>query len=269
MQKLSVLVPTYSCESIIRECLESVKWADEILICDSFSTDRTVEICREYTSNILQHEYVNSAKQKNWAIPRCANEWVLVIDSDERLEPELREEIQTFLSNPMPEVDACRMARKNMILGRWVKVADLWPDYVTRLFRRDVGRYGDKEVHADVTVPGRVLTFRHAFLHHGTPSLSKQIGLLDRYTRYQADEFAKHGRTFSWVRLLLRPPAAFCYYYFLKRGFTAGFRGLFVSAHAAVYSFYCYAKLWEKELQAGERGRSQPREQHPLVETGE
>ena len=145
------------------------------------------------------------------------------------------------------------MPRKNIILGQWFKVMDLWPDYQTRLFRRDVARYEDKEVHADIVVPGQVLTFKHAFIHHGTPSLSKQIGYLDRYTRYQADEFEKQGRSFGWWRLLLRPPAAFFYYYFLRRGFTAGFRGLFLSVHAAVYSFYTYSKLWEKEWRAGRR----------------
>ncbi|TAK34802.1 MAG: glycosyltransferase family 2 protein [Chloroflexota bacterium] len=249
VKKLSVLVPTYNNESIIRECLESVKWADEILICDSYSTDRTLDICREYTDCILQHEYINSASQKNWAIPQCSHEWVLVIDTDEQLEPQLEEEIRAFLVDPPSDVDACRMPRKNIILGQWLTAMNLWPDYVTRLFRRDASRYQDKEVHADIEVRGSVLTFERSFIHHGTPSLSKQIGQLDRYTRYQADEFVKRGRHFSWARLLLRPPAAFFYYYFLKRGFTAGFRGLFLSAHASMYSFCTYSKLWEKERQ--------------------
>jgi glycosyltransferase involved in cell wall biosynthesis len=251
MKKLSVLIPTYNNEAIIRNCLESIKWADEILICDSYSTDHTLEIAQAYNARIIQHEYINSAKQKNWAIPQCRYEWVLLIDTDEQLEAGLREEIQTFLTNPSPNVDACRMPRKNMILGQWLKVMNLWPDYVTRLFRRDIARYEDKEVHADIVVPGQVLTFRHAFIHHGTPSLSKQIGYLDRYTGYQADEFEKQGRTFSWWHLILRPAAAFLYYYFYKKGFTAGFRGFFVSVQIAIYSFYTYAKLWEKEWRAG------------------
>lgn len=262
MEKLSVLIPTYNCENLIRECLESVGWADEILICDSYSTDRTLDICREYTSRIIQHEYINSAKQKNWAIPHCTYEWVLLIDSDERLEPGLEKEIRAFLAAPPPNVDACRMPRKNMILGRWLKAMNLWPDYVTRLARHDIALFGDKEVHEDMVVPGKILTFKHAFIHHGTPSLSKQIGLLDRYTRYQADEFIKRKRTFNWYRLLLRPPAAFLYYYFYKLGFTAGFRGLFLSVHYSVYSFYTYSKLWEKQWQASQLTRSTLGERH-------
>lgn len=247
MAKLSALIPTYNNEPIIRDCLESVQWVDEILICDSYSTDRTLDICRDYTDRIVQHEYINSAKQKNWAIPQCHYDWILLIDTDEHMEPGLKEEIQAFLSDPPPDVDACRMPRKNIILGQWLKVMDLWPDYVTRLFRSGVASYQEKEVHADIVVPGRVFTFKHAFVHHGTPSLSKQIGYLDRYTRYQADEWEKQGRSFSWPRLLLRPPAAFLYYYFLRRGITAGFRGLFLSAHMAIYSFYTHSKLWEKQ----------------------
>ena len=97
MEKLSVLIPTYNNESIIRNCLESIRWADEILICDSFSTDRTLAIAREYRARIIQHEYINSAKQKNWAIPQCRCEWVLLVDTDEQLEDGLQQEIQDFL----------------------------------------------------------------------------------------------------------------------------------------------------------------------------
>ncbi|MDM8543759.1 glycosyltransferase family 2 protein [Desulfococcaceae bacterium HSG9] len=253
MEKLTVLIPTYNNESIIRNCLESVKWADEILVCDSYSTDRTLEIAREFGARILQHEYIGPAKQKNWVIPQCKYEWVLSIDTDECLEGKLKEAIQEFLSAPSQHIDACCMPRKNIILDQWLTVLCLWPDYTTRLFRRDIGRYENKEVHEDIHVPGSVKTFQHAIIHHGTPSLSKQIGYLDRYTRYQADEFVKQGRRFSWQRFLLRPPAAFLYYFFWKKGFTAGFRGFFLAAHFAIYSFYTHAKLWEIEWQTGKR----------------
>ena len=245
MEKLSVLIPAYNNEKIIRQCLESIKWADEILVCDSFSTDQTLEIAKEYGAKIIQHEYANSARQKNWAIPQCRYDWVFVMDTDEELEEGAKEEILHFLKNPPLGVDASRLARKNMILGKWMTVMGLWPDYVTRLFKK-TARYQEKEVHADVMV-SNPFTFKHAIIHHSTPTLSKQIGYLDRYTRYQADEFVKQGRRFRWWRILFRPPAAFFYYFFYKKGFTAGFRGFFLSVHAATYSFYTYAKLWELE----------------------
>ncbi len=242
---LSVLLPTFNNEQNIRDCLESVKWADEILVGDSFSTDRTLEIAREYGARIIQHEYVNSAAQKNWAIPQCAHEWVLQIDTDERLEPGLREEIQATLQHPPDGIDGYRMPFKHHILGKWVRVAGLYPEYHLRLFRREVGRFEDKEVHAHVRVPGQIGTLRHHILHYGMTSISKQLSNLDRYSRYQADQLYKRGKRFHWYHLVLRPLAIFGYYYFWQRGFTAGYRGFLISAISATFDFWSHAKLWE------------------------
>lgn len=253
-QQLTALIPTYNSINLLPQLFEDIKWADQILVVDSYSSDGTVEYCNEHGADVIQHEYINSAKQKNWAIPHCAQEWVLLIDTDERLPPELQLEIQRILSGGIPpEVDAFRIARRTMFLGKWLKSMDLWPDYQVRLFRRDVGRYEDKEVHADVRVPGQVRTLNHALIHNATPSLSKQIEYLNRYSRYQADELEKRGHSFRWHNLLLRPLAVFLYLYVFKRGFKEGFRGLFVAFHTMVFSFFTHAKLWEKEWQAGKR----------------
>ncbi len=123
--KLSVLLPTFNNAEIIRPTLESVKWADEILVVDSFSTDSTLDICREYGAHIIQHEYIQSAKQKNWAIPQCAHEWVLQVDTDEVLEPGLREELETVLANPPGSVDGFRINFKHQVLGDWLRVCGL------------------------------------------------------------------------------------------------------------------------------------------------
>lgn len=246
-QAITALIPCYNNADIIARCLDSVTWADEILLCDSFSSDETLAIAAQYGVRVIQREYGNSASQKNWAIPQAAHSWVLLVDTDEVITPELAQEIQTFLRKPPAGVDACRIARRNTILDRWIPDLNLWPDYVTRLFRQDAARYEEKEVHADIRVPGQLHTFQQPLIHYGTPHWSKQIVQLDRYTRYQADEWRKQGRRFSWLRTLTRPPAAFLYYYFVKRGYRHGMRGFFLSVHAAVYSFYTYAKLWEIE----------------------
>ena len=246
-RKLSILVPTKDNETIIRDCLESVKWADEILVADSFSTDRTLDICREYGARIIQHEYVQSAKQKNWAIPQCAHAWVLQIDTDERLEEGAREEIAHAIAHAPDDLNVFRIPRKNHILGTWLQVSNLYPDYQTRLFRRDVARFEDKEVHAHIRVPGQVGTLQHHLLHYGMTTLSKQLTNLDRYSRYQADELKKRGKHFHWYHLVLRPFAVFAYYYFLKRGFTAGYRGFLISAISTTFDFWAHAKLWEIE----------------------
>src|SRR5712692_7793623 len=123
---ISVLLPTYNCAAIVRATLESIKWADEILVVDSFSTDGTLEICREYGARIIQHEYIQSAKQKNWAIPQCAHEWVLQVDTDEVLEPGLREEIASALAGAPAGTDGFQIPFKHHILGEWVRVCGLY-----------------------------------------------------------------------------------------------------------------------------------------------
>jgi glycosyltransferase involved in cell wall biosynthesis len=249
--KLSVLLPTFNSESVIRDCLESVKWADEILVVDSFSTDHTLDICREYGARILQHEYVNSAKQKNWAIPQCAHEWVLQVDTDERLEPGLQEEILAAIAGAPSEVHAFRVARKNFVFGAWVRMAALYPDWQTRLFRRERGRFEDKEVHAHIQVPGTKPALEHDLIHYGMPNMMKQLVNLDRYTRYQSLELQKRGKRFHWYHLGVRSLAIFGYYYFWMRGFRAGYRGLFISAYQATFDFWAHAKLWELQEHAG------------------
>lgn len=246
-EKLSILLPTFNNAAYIRPTLEAIKWADEILIVDSFSSDDTLDLCRAYGARIIQHEYIQSAKQKNWAIPQCAHPWVLQIDSDETLEEGTREELRTALAQADAATHAFRLPRKNHILGAWLQIANLYPDYQTRLFRRDLGRFEDKEVHAHVRVPGRVGTLQHHILHYGVPSLSKQLANLDRYTRYQADELRKRGKRFHWYQLALRPFAVLAYYYLWRRGFAAGYRGLFIAAIAVTFDFWAHAKLWEIE----------------------
>ncbi|MBC8509831.1 MAG: glycosyltransferase family 2 protein [Anaerolineales bacterium] len=245
---ISILLPTYNCESIVRDTLESVKWADEILVVDSYSTDETLDICREYGARIIQHEYIQSAKQKNWAVPQCKYEWVLQMDTDEILEEGAREEIIRAIQNAPEEVEAFRMARKNHVLGKWVRYAGIYPDWETRLFRRDKGRWFDREVHSNICVPGKVGVLDTHILHYGMPNITKQLRNLDRYTRYEADELRKQKRCFHWYDLLLRPLLIFFYRYLCLQGFRAGWRGFIVCVYLAVYQFFSYAKLWEMEI---------------------
>jgi len=244
---LSVLLPTYNCESIIRDTLESIRWADEILVVDSFSTDRTPEICRQHGARVIQHEYINSAKQKNWAVPQCAHEWVLQIDSDEVLEPGLREEIEAAITTAPPEVDAFRIPRKNHIVGQWVRYGGNYPDYQIRLLRRDNCRWREREVHAHIVVPGELRTLQHGILHDNMPYIGKELRNLDRYTRYEADELTKQGKRFRWHHLVLRPWVAFLYRYFWLQGFRDGWRGFIFCVYTAQYVFLTRAKKWEME----------------------
>jgi len=253
MAKLSVLLPTFNEETTVVDCLESIKWADEILVADSYSTDRTLDIAKQYGAHIIQHEYINSARQKNWAIPQCQNEWVLQIDADERLDTKLQDEIRTILNSPVPGVDGYRINFKHHVLGKWVRTAGLYPEYHLRLFRRDVGLFQDREVDAHVIVPGQVVMLKGHILHFGVESVSQRLRAVDRYTRYEADEREKQRRHFSWFNILTRPLAAFGYTFIYRRGFLDGTRGLFIAALKADFVFWTYLKLWEKEVLAGKR----------------
>lgn len=244
-KQLSVLLPTYNSAATVRATLESVKWADEILVVDSYGTDATLDICREYGARIIQHEYINSATQKNWAIPQCVHEWVLQLDSDEVLEEGAADEIRSIIARAKADELVFWLPRKNFIFGEPIRLPSLYPDYQTRLFRRDVGRFEDKQVHARVCLAGRVGVLRHHILHHGMPTLTKQLSNLDRYARYEADELWRSGNRFHGWQLVLRPWAIFLYFFVWERSFTAGPRGLMVAAINTTFDFWAHAKLWE------------------------
>ena len=245
--EITVLLPTYNCAAIVRNTLESIKWASDLLVVDSFSSDGTLDICREYGARIVQHEYINSAKQKNWALRHCRSEWIFQIDSDEVIEEGLREEMEQAISEAPPAVHAFRMPRKNHVLGRWMRYGGLYPDYQTRLYRRAYGRWSDREVHAHVQVPGKVVDLTHHVVHYGMETISKQLRNLDRYTRYEADELHGHGGGFHLYQLMFLPIFQFCHRYLYLKGFCDGMRGFILSAYSSIYFFLLLAKLWELE----------------------
>jgi len=242
---LSILLPTFNCALTVRATLESVKWADEILVVDSFSTDETREICLEYGARILQHEYVNSAKQKNWAVLQCTHSWVLQMDSDEMLESGLRDEIEAALAVATTPPVAYRIPRKNFFWGECLRHGGNYPDYQTRLFRRDAGRWQEREVHAHLQVTGKVGVLHHHLLHDDWTVLAKPLHNLNRYTRYEADELFTRGVRPHWHDLILRPWGVFLYSYFWLQGFRDGWRGFVFAVYMAFYIFLARAKLRE------------------------
>ena len=246
-QQLTAIIPTYNNETIIRRCLENVKWADEILVVDSYSTDRTLKICEEYGTRIIQHEYINSAIQKNWAIPRASHEWILLLDSDEELELGFREEVHSILKNPPDMIDGYRMRRKNLIYGKWIKSCGRYSGSLVRLFRRKC-RYTEREVHAHIDLaPERTGEFRHQIIHHDLTDLHSYHIKFARYMNYELDQLVKEGRKFRLREVTLRPIYMFCWSYFYKQGFRDGIRGFLLSVLNAYYNFTMYMKLWEYE----------------------
>src|SRR5436189_289995 len=190
---LTVIVPTFNEEATLRDCLDSVRFADEILVVDSYSSDATVAIARELGARVLQHEYVYSAKQKNWSIPQATHEWVLLVDSDERVTPELREEILALLAAG-PRHDGYWIPRANHFLGRRIRRCGWGTDKVIRLFRRDVARYQDREVHAEIDLPGPLPVLRHALEHRSFRSFGQYWRKLQIYSAWGAAQLYKEGR---------------------------------------------------------------------------
>jgi (heptosyl)LPS beta-1,4-glucosyltransferase len=245
--RLSVLIPCFNNEDIIEDCLRQITWADEIVVCDSFSTDGTVEIARRYTDRILQHEYRNSATQKNWAIPQVSHPWILIVDTDERVTSDLRDEIEGVLAGN-PRYAGFRIPRANYLFGRWLRHGNNWPDYQLRLFLRDRGRYEEREVHAHALLDGDVGTLTHPFHHYPHRSLGNlRRVILQRYTTWEAMERYGRGTRFAWHQLLLRPGGVFLYRYVWRRGFLDGWQGLLMALVWACYVFITYVKLRELE----------------------
>lgn len=255
MPKLTVIVPCKNEERNIRDCLETVKWADEIFVVDSGSTDRTMEIAREYTSRVVSHAYVNSATQKNWAIPQASHEWVLVIDCDERATPELQEEIRRLMQAE-PSMDGYRIFRKNWFFGKKIDHCGWDGDDVLRLFRRDAGRYEDKHVHANVMIPsGKVGVLGGTLEHHTYYSFDQYLENFTRYTTWGALDLKKRGKRPTVWNLTARPLWRFFRQFVLRRGFQDGLPGLILCGLAAFNVFMKYAKLWAiLRAERGEKG---------------
>jgi len=240
---LSVLVPCGNNQDIIEDCLKSVRWADEVVVCDSFSSDDTCIIARRYADRVLQHEYHNSATQKNWAIPQVSHEWLLIVDTDERVTPELREEIESILANPRGH-EGFRIPRANYLFGRRLRHGDNWPDYQIRLFRRDLGRYELREVHAHVLLDGPCGTIENPLLHFPHRSLRNlERVMLRRYTTWEAQEKYNRGIRFHWHQPLVRPAGAFVHRYVVQSGFRDGWQGLLMAAIWGCYVLITYLKL--------------------------
>lgn len=243
MEKLSVTVITLNEERKIREALESVKWADEIVVVDSGSSDRTVAICKEYTDRVFHNKWPGFVAQKNYAAEKASNRWILSIDADERVTPELAEEIRAVLQ--APKADAYAIPRRVYYLGRWINHSGWYPDHKVRLFNRDLCRWAGDQVHEQALVRGRQDFLKGDISHFTFDSISDHIRTMNNYTSLAAMEQNKSAGILA-LHLLFRPFFAFIKSFFLKQGFRDGMPGFIIAVAAGAHVFYKYAKLWER-----------------------
>jgi glycosyltransferase involved in cell wall biosynthesis len=278
---LSVVVITFNEEANIGRTLASVQplVADgkgEIIVVDSGSTDRTVEIAKSFDAKVFVEEWKGFAAQKNSAIDKATGDWILSLDADEEVEPKLAEEICWLLAAiierrkhgfPVDDnarsrelhdrgtqygldeerLNGFRVSRKNFFLGHWIRHGGFWPDSKLRLFRKGTGRFQDRLVHEDVKAEGNVSSVqRGSLLHHSYPTISDYIEHMNRYSSLGAKMVVDKGPVrFSVSNIVLRPIATFVYNYFLRFGFLDGREGLLLHLHHAVYVSWKYAKAWE------------------------
>ncbi len=224
--------------------LESVAWADEVIVVDSFSTDSTVRIATEAGARVLQHEFLNDTSQKNWAIPQAANPWVMCMDADERVTPELRDELLAFLADP-GDVKGLRLYRKNHFIGKPVKYCGWQNDSVLRVFPRDEGRYPEQLVHADAKVNGKVVTCNAKLEHFTFRSFDQYMEKFFQYSAWAARDRESKTGSRLFLPMLFRPPWRFFKQYILKGGILDGTIGLIICTMSAFSVFIKYARIWE------------------------
>lgn len=239
--KISAAIITYNEERNIARALESLRCCDEIVVVDSGSTDRTVELATKLGARVLDLAWRGYAGQKNYASECCQNDWVLSLDADEALSEALEAEIWQIKKNG-PEFDAYTMPRLAQYLGRWILHSGWYPDRKIRLFDRRHAKWVGNFVHESVAVDGRVGHLNANILHFTCSSLSEHLRTLDRYTTLAAEQLVSQKAEIGWKELALDPAWTFFRTYFVQRGFLDGYEGLAIAYMAAFYNFLKYAK---------------------------
>jgi glycosyltransferase involved in cell wall biosynthesis len=226
----------------IEAALESLRWADEIVVVDSGSADGTVDIARRYTNKIVVRAWPGYAAQKDFAASVATHDWILSIDADERVSPQLAAEIRQVLA-VAPREAAFKMPRMTRHFGRWLRTTDAYPDYQTRLYDRRRAKWKPLDVHESIAADGPVGVLKHDLLHTGEDNVAERKAKLRRYAQMSAREMHRGGRRAGAAALLLHPPAAFLRSYLLRRGFLDGVAGFRVSALQAYYVYLKFAYL--------------------------
>ncbi len=232
MNKVTAIIPTGNEEKNIIDAIKSVDFADEIMIVDSFSTDNTIKLARPLADTILQREYENSASQKNWAIPQAKYSWIFLLDADERVTTELREEIINILKENT-KCSGFWIKRQNYFMGKKVRFSGWKDDKVIRLFKRDENKYEDKHVHAEIISNGKVCSLNNKLIHNTFVSKEAYQNKLNRYAQWQARDYDKKTNKITVFHLFLKPAIRFFKHYFIQLGILDGYVGLSISLYQA------------------------------------
>ena len=243
MEKLSACITTFNNQRTLAACLESVKWADEIVVLDSYSSDKTVEIAAAYNSHILQHSFMGYGRQKQMAIDAATHRWVLLLDADEALSPELQEQVRDVMRNG-PQTDGYELPRQEQLFWRMISPGTRM-NYFLRLFDKTKARMSDMPVHAAPKLQGSIHRLPGLFYHYGETDVHTKVDKINDYsTGLVADKVAKGKVPNPWI-MVFYPPLFFLRTFIFKRNFLNGWAGFITSVAGAFYVFLKYAKLYE------------------------
>ena len=250
MPKLTVTVITRNESSNLEAALASIGWADEIVVVDAESTDDTAAIARRHTATVEVRPWPGFSAQKNHAAALASHDWILSLDADERVTPELAAEIRALLASE-PPARGYRVPRISQYLGRWIRGTDWYPDYQLRLYDRRAGEWNGRRVHESVRLKGEPGLLTHDLQHYPYRDISHHLATIDRYTTLAADQMHADGRHVSLAAVALHPPLAFLRNYVLRGGFRSGGVGFIVSVLNSYYVFLKLAKGWQASRGSG------------------
>lgn len=242
---MSLVIITLNEESNIERCLQSVPFATEKIVVDSFSKDSTCEKAQKAGARVIQRPFTGYRDQKQFALDQATMPWVLSLDADEALSPALQQEIVNTLKNPVH--DGYRMPRCSFHLGKWIRHGGWYPDYQLRLFKKEKAKWVGGQVHEDVEVSGSVGTLKNDLQHFVFKNFEDQIETNNEFSSLGARDLATRGRKFSLLKAVFKPTGKFLECYIWKRGFLDGPAGFIIALGAAQSLFLKYAKLWEQE----------------------
>jgi len=245
MGTLSVVTIALNEGHNIVACLESVRWADELIVVDSGSVDLTVELARQFPAKVMQMQWRGYGATKNEALQYATGDWILWLDADERVTPELATEIRQHIKEDDGTFAGYSIARRAYFLGKWIKHCGWYPSRVTRLFRRTKGKFTETKVHEQLLLDGTTSHLNNDLLHYTDPDLYHYFQKFNRYTSLAAEDLVAAGKRFSLFDLITRPPFVFFKMFILRLGFLDGLHGFILSVSSMAYVFVKYAKLWE------------------------
>jgi len=245
LSSLSVIVITKNEERNIEDCLNSVRWAQEIVVVDGGSEDRTLELARKFTSKVFVKSWEGYGASKNFALEQCTGTWILWLDADERVTDELRKEIQATTGQEGTPSIVYEMPRKAFFLGKWIKHCGWYPGYVSRLFKKGAGRFSENKVHEKFEFNGEVGRLRSDLLHFTDPNLWHYLEKFNWYTTLAADEMLEKRTVFRLSQIIVRPVWVFIRMYVVRLGFLDGIQGFILCVLSSCYVFTKYVKLWE------------------------